>query len=99
MEATLMDIQGKLAELERIKNKRTEAVRKHYNKWFLEQDNLSEEEKIEAERKRQNRRENARRYYLANKERLKAKAKENYNKRVGKSSDESSGDEVDKIGA
>jgi len=45
------------------------------------------------------RRQNAKDYYQRNKERLKKEARDKYNKKMGKSSDESSGDEVDKVGA
>ena len=95
----LNKIQEQLEELERLKKARYNAVQRHYDKWYKNKEGLTDGEKQEAERKKLRRRQNARDYYQRNKERLKKEARDKYNKKTGKSSDKSSGDELDKVGA
>jgi alpha-D-ribose 1-methylphosphonate 5-triphosphate diphosphatase PhnM len=100
MSSALNEIQTQLDELDRLKKARYLAVQRHYHKWYKDKQNLTDEQLEEAERKRLRRRQNAKDYYARHKERLKKEAREKYNIKVGKSSEEeSSGDEIDKIGA
>ena len=101
MSSALNEIQTQIEELNRLKKARYDAVQRHYAKWYKHKDELSAEQLEEAERKRLRRRQNAKDYYQRNKDRLKKEAREKYNKKIGKSSDEesSSGDELDKVGA
>jgi len=72
------EIQEKLDELERIKTSRSEAVKRHYNKWIKKQGALTDEEEAIASERIKRRREYQAEYYELNKERAKQYAKERY---------------------
>lgn len=77
----LGEIQGQLAELQRIKEKRREAVNRHYRKWIKEEVELTDVEKEIAKAKRERRKEYQAIYYQQNQERAKEYAKSRYVKK------------------
>lgn len=73
------EIKKKLQQLERIKEVRRKAVNKYYNKWIKgDGDNLTDEERVLHEKRKEEHRLRAKEYYRANKQRISERDKAKY---------------------
>lgn len=76
---SIEEIKQKLEQLERIKEVRRKAVKKYYNKWIKgDGDNLTEEERVIHEKRKEEHRLRAQEYYRANKQRISERDKVKY---------------------